>query len=47
VQEIPHLRAIAPDHYVSCHRAEELDLAGVTGLGEELLQSQVEVTHAH
>ncbi len=28
--ETPHLRAIAPDHFVSCHRAGELKLAGVS-----------------
>ena len=27
--ETPELREIAPDHFVSCHRAEELELAGV------------------
>jgi peptide/nickel transport system ATP-binding protein len=30
VQEEPQLRELRPDHYVSCHRAEELDLVGVT-----------------
>jgi len=29
--EEPVLRQIAPDHYVSCHRAEELRLIGVLG----------------
>jgi peptide/nickel transport system ATP-binding protein len=29
--EEPVLRAIAPDHFVSCHRAEELKLLGVLG----------------
>jgi peptide/nickel transport system ATP-binding protein len=29
--EEPGLRLIAPDHFVSCHRAEELQLAGVGG----------------
>jgi len=29
--EEPALRAIAPDHFVSCHRAEELQLLGVLG----------------
>jgi peptide/nickel transport system ATP-binding protein len=28
--EIPQLREVAPMRYVSCHRAEELELAGVT-----------------
>jgi peptide/nickel transport system ATP-binding protein len=28
--ETPHLREIAPEHFVSCHRAEELNLSGVT-----------------
>ena len=27
--ETPELREIAPEHFVSCHRAEELELAGV------------------
>jgi len=31
--EEPILRQIAPDHFVSCHRAEELKLAGVMSLG--------------
>jgi peptide/nickel transport system ATP-binding protein len=29
-QEEPELRELRPDHYVSCHRAEELSLVGVT-----------------
>jgi len=29
-QEAPHLREIEPAHYVSCHRAEELSLTGVS-----------------
>lgn len=29
-QEEPELRELNPDHYVSCHRAEELSLVGVT-----------------
>lgn len=29
--EAPGLRSIAPDHFVSCHRAEELQLTGVGG----------------
>jgi peptide/nickel transport system ATP-binding protein len=29
-QEEPQLRELRPDHYVSCHRAEELSLVGVT-----------------
>ena len=29
-QETPHLRELAPDHVVSCHLAEELDLAGAS-----------------
>jgi peptide/nickel transport system ATP-binding protein len=32
--EEPALRQIAPDHFVSCHRAEELKLIGVLGLTE-------------
>ena len=28
-QETPQLREVRPDHFVSCHRAEELSLAGV------------------
>jgi peptide/nickel transport system ATP-binding protein len=30
--EEPQLREISPDHFVSCHRAEELKLVGVMGL---------------
>ncbi len=29
-REEPHLRELRPDHFVSCHRAEELSLMGVT-----------------
>ena len=29
-QEGPELRELKPDHFVSCHRAEELSLVGVT-----------------
>jgi peptide/nickel transport system ATP-binding protein len=32
--ETPQLREIAPEHFVSCHRADELSLAGVTQLAE-------------
>jgi len=28
-QELPLLRELRPDHFVACHRAEELSLAGV------------------
>jgi oligopeptide/dipeptide ABC transporter ATP-binding protein len=28
-QETPELEEISPDHYVSCHRAGELELVGV------------------
>jgi peptide/nickel transport system ATP-binding protein len=31
VTETPALREIAPDHFVSCHRSEELHLMGVAG----------------
>ncbi len=31
-QQEPTLKEIAPDHYVSCHRAQELQLTGVIGL---------------
>jgi peptide/nickel transport system ATP-binding protein len=34
--EEPALREVAPDHFVSCHRAEELKLIGVTGQAEAL-----------
>jgi peptide/nickel transport system ATP-binding protein len=34
--EEPELREVAPDHFVSCHRAEELKLIGVTGQAEAL-----------
>ncbi len=30
--ETPVLREISPEHFVSCHRAEELSLMGITGL---------------
>jgi len=33
--EEPGLRFIAPDHFVSCHRAEELQLIGVGGLASQ------------
>jgi peptide/nickel transport system ATP-binding protein len=33
--EEPSLWQIAPDHYVSCHRAEELQLTGVVGLAQQ------------
>jgi peptide/nickel transport system ATP-binding protein len=32
--EEPVLQRIAPDHFVSCHRAEELKLVGVVGLAQ-------------
>ncbi len=32
--EEPVLQQIAPDHFVSCHRAEELKLVGVLGLAQ-------------
>jgi peptide/nickel transport system ATP-binding protein len=32
--EEPSLHQIAQDHYVSCHRAEELKLVGVMGLSQ-------------
>ena len=34
--EEPGLREIAPDHWVSCHRAEELHLGGVLGKAEHV-----------
>jgi peptide/nickel transport system ATP-binding protein len=34
--EEPQLREIAPDHWVSCHRAEELYLGGVLGPAEHV-----------
>jgi peptide/nickel transport system ATP-binding protein len=34
--EEPALREIGPDHFVSCHRAEELNLAGVLGPAKEV-----------
>ncbi|MEM7030364.1 MAG: dipeptide ABC transporter ATP-binding protein [Chloroflexota bacterium] len=33
--DTPKLREIAPEHFVSCHRAEELDLKGVHGAASE------------
>ena len=35
VTEAPVLREIAPDHFVSCHRAEEMKLKGVLGQASE------------
>src|SRR5512142_3137692 len=32
--EPPQLREVRPDHFVSCHRAEELSLAGVVALSK-------------
>jgi hypothetical protein len=32
VTEAPVLREISPAHFVSCHRAEELQLTGVAAL---------------
>ena len=34
-QELPLLREIRPDHFVACHRAEELSLAGVMELRDQ------------
>ena len=34
--EEPALREIGPDHFVSCHRVEELNLAGVLGPAKEV-----------
>ena len=34
--ETPGLREISPDHFVSCHRAEELSLVGVMGATSQL-----------
>jgi peptide/nickel transport system ATP-binding protein len=31
-QETPALRELAPKHFVACHRAEELELAGIGDL---------------
>ena len=31
--EIPQLRELKPDHYVSCHRADELELKGIASGG--------------
>ncbi len=31
--ETPQLQEVSPEHFVSCHRAEELELAGVPSLG--------------
>ncbi len=33
--EEPALREIAPNHFVSCHRAQELQLTGVVGLAQQ------------
>jgi len=32
--QTPQLREITPDHFVNCHRAEELQLAGIQGKNE-------------
>ena len=34
-QELPLLRELQPDHFVACHRAEELSLAGVMELRDQ------------
>ena len=34
--ETPQLREISPKRFVSCHRAEELDLAGVVTSGNSM-----------
>ena len=34
-QETPRLAEIEPGHFVSCHRARELSLAGVKGFAEK------------
>ena len=34
-QEAPQLIELRPDHFVSCHRAQELDLQGIGGQREE------------
>jgi peptide/nickel transport system ATP-binding protein len=31
-KEVPELRELKPDHFVSCHFAEELDLQGIATL---------------
>jgi peptide/nickel transport system ATP-binding protein len=36
VTEEPTLRELGPDHFVSCHRAEELQLVGVLGKTERV-----------
>ncbi|MBN1978293.1 MAG: dipeptide ABC transporter ATP-binding protein [Anaerolineae bacterium] len=36
VTEEPELREMGPDHFVSCHRAEELQLIGVLGKTEKV-----------
>ncbi len=35
-QEEPELREVSPDHFVSCHRANELQLMGVLGAADKL-----------
>jgi peptide/nickel transport system ATP-binding protein len=37
VTEEPALRELGPDHFVSCHRAEELQLVGVIGKTERVI----------
>jgi peptide/nickel transport system ATP-binding protein len=33
--EAPELRELKPDHYVSCHRAHELELKGIAQIASE------------
>jgi len=42
VTEEPSLQLIAPDHYVSCHRAEELQLTGGGGLASQSLTTRTD-----
>ncbi len=34
--EPPHLREVSPDHFVSCHRAEELSLSGIVSMARKV-----------
>ncbi len=40
-QEAPALTEIKPDHFVSCHRAQELTLTGIGEPGEAYLRSKI------
>ena len=43
-REAPELVELRPDHYVSCHRAHELDLQGIGGLEQGSVQATLNVS---